>query len=135
MTAPDSADVRAREWVYHVLDGEHGMALACSECENRIAAALAEAEARGREAGLEEAAKLCPCDEAWTSRDRHAPECIVDEIRALRRDTTMEPRQFSVPLNKSGCKPVEDVCVEHDLPLACRHGCRLARCGCPSEKP
>ena len=23
-----------------------------------------------------------------------------------------------------GCKPTEDVCVEHDSPLICRHGCK-----------
>jgi hypothetical protein len=27
------------------------------------------------------------------------------------------------PPNKKGCKPVEDVCVMHDRPLECRHGC------------
>ncbi len=27
------------------------------------------------------------------------------------------------PVNKTGCKPTEDVCVEHDRPLVCRHGC------------
>jgi hypothetical protein len=30
------------------------------------------------------------------------------------------------PVNRWGCKPTEDVCVEHDLPLECRHGCRCA---------
>lgn len=25
--------------------------------------------------------------------------------------------------NKNGCKPTEDVCVEHDQELICRHGC------------
>lgn len=28
------------------------------------------------------------------------------------------------PPNRWGCKPTEDVCVAHDLPLDCRHGCR-----------
>lgn len=27
------------------------------------------------------------------------------------------------PTNRWGCKPTEDVCVEHDEPLWCRHGC------------
>lgn len=27
------------------------------------------------------------------------------------------------PQNKYGCKPIEDVCVEHDEPLLCEHGC------------
>jgi hypothetical protein len=30
------------------------------------------------------------------------------------------------PPNRWGCKPDFDVCVEHDLPLECRHGCRHA---------
>ena len=28
------------------------------------------------------------------------------------------------PPNRWGCKPDEDVCVAHDMPLICRHGCR-----------
>lgn len=31
------------------------------------------------------------------------------------------------PPNRWGCKPTEDVCVEHDLPLECRHGCRCCQ--------
>jgi hypothetical protein len=31
------------------------------------------------------------------------------------------------PANRWGCKPIEDVCVEHDEPLTCRHGCEHAR--------
>lgn len=31
------------------------------------------------------------------------------------------------PANRFGCKPTEDVCVEHDLPLECRHGCKYAK--------
>ena len=31
------------------------------------------------------------------------------------------------PPNRWGCKPTEDVCVEHDLPLECPHGCREAK--------
>ena len=31
------------------------------------------------------------------------------------------------PTNRWGCKPTEDVCVEHDMPLLCRHGCEEAR--------
>jgi hypothetical protein len=27
------------------------------------------------------------------------------------------------PCNRWGCKPTEDVCVEHDQPLVCPHGC------------
>ena len=30
------------------------------------------------------------------------------------------------PPNRHGCKPTEDVCVEHDMPLECRHGCQYA---------
>ena len=30
------------------------------------------------------------------------------------------------PPNRWGCKPTEDVCVEHDLPLECKHGCKMA---------
>ena len=30
------------------------------------------------------------------------------------------------PCNRVGCKPVEDVCVQHDRPLECRHGCAEA---------
>lgn len=36
-----------------------------------------------------------------------------------------EPRRRK-PINRWGCKPVEDVCVEHDMPLECRHGCERA---------
>lgn len=35
------------------------------------------------------------------------------------------------PANRFGCKPTEDVCVEHDEPLVCRHGCenvKLHKC-------
>lgn len=31
------------------------------------------------------------------------------------------------PTNRWGCKPTEDVCVEHDRPLICRHGCNESR--------
>lgn len=30
------------------------------------------------------------------------------------------------PPNRWGCKPDGDVCVEHDTPLECRHGCKHA---------
>ena len=30
------------------------------------------------------------------------------------------------PPNRWGCKPDEDVCVEHDRELECRHGCAEA---------
>jgi hypothetical protein len=39
----------------------------------------------------------------------------------------------SKPPNRVGCKPDEDVCVEHDRPLECRHGCKEATahvCAC-----
>lgn len=26
-------------------------------------------------------------------------------------------------VNKYGCIPAEDVCIKHDEPLQCRHGC------------
>lgn len=32
----------------------------------------------------------------------------------------------SKPPNRHGCKPDGDVCVEHDLPLECNHGCYMA---------
>lgn len=38
----------------------------------------------------------------------------------------MSERRRNKPANRWGCKPVEDVCVQHDMPLECRHGCRLA---------
>jgi len=28
--------------------------------------------------------------------------------------------------NKKGCIPTEDVCLEHDEPLVCKHGCSKA---------
>lgn len=31
------------------------------------------------------------------------------------------------PANRWGCKPEEDVCVEHDEPLKCKHGCSKAK--------
>lgn len=31
------------------------------------------------------------------------------------------------PPNKWGCKPTEDVCVEHDEPLICAHGCEKVK--------
>ena len=31
------------------------------------------------------------------------------------------------PANRVGCKPTEDVCVKHDEPLWCRHGCSEAK--------
>lgn len=31
------------------------------------------------------------------------------------------------PVNRWGCKPTEDVCVEHDRPLECPHGCKQAK--------
>lgn len=33
----------------------------------------------------------------------------------------------SRPPNKFGCKPTEDVCVEHDMPLECKHGCKYSK--------
>lgn len=35
----------------------------------------------------------------------------------------MSERRRNKPSNRWGCKPVEDVCVQHDRPLECRHGC------------
>lgn len=29
-------------------------------------------------------------------------------------------------VNKKGCSPKEDVCMEHCSPLACKHGCEEA---------
>ena len=31
------------------------------------------------------------------------------------------------PPNRWGCKPVEDVCVQHDSPLICPHGCQKVK--------
>lgn len=55
-------------------------------------AALAEAEASGRQHGLLAGAMVvadlaeCACGEHWTARNRHAPDCaawMVDEVAAL----------------------------------------------------
>jgi hypothetical protein len=36
--------------------------------------------------------------------------------------------------NRWGCKPIEDVCVQHDQPLICRHGCsEVGRHVCKSK--
>src|SRR3990172_3555488 len=35
----------------------------------------------------------------------------------------MSERRYRPP-NRWGFKPDEDVCVQHDLPLECRHGCK-----------
>lgn len=32
----------------------------------------------------------------------------------------------NLPASRWGCKPTEDVCVAHDRPLLCPHGCDLA---------
>lgn len=37
----------------------------------------------------------------------------------------MSDRRYR-PRNRWGCKPEEDVCLEHDLPLECPHGCYKA---------
>ena len=37
----------------------------------------------------------------------------------------MSARRYR-PANRWGCKPTEDVCVQHDLPLECPHGCKHA---------
>jgi hypothetical protein len=37
------------------------------------------------------------------------------------------------PVNDVGCKPVEDVCVEHDEPLVCEHGCSMASPHCSGD--
>lgn len=39
------------------------------------------------------------------------------------------------PANRWGCKPAEDVCVAHDAPLVCAHGCgRVLKHACtPSD--
>ena len=29
-------------------------------------------------------------------------------------------------VNLKGCKPTEDVCLKHDEPLLCKHGCSQA---------
>lgn len=59
-------------------------------------AALAEAEASGRQHGLLAGAMVvadlaaCACGDHWTARNRHAPDCaewMVDEVSALSRDT------------------------------------------------
>ena len=38
----------------------------------------------------------------------------------------MSERRYRPP-NRWGCKPTEDVCVQHDRPLECRHGCMDAK--------
>ncbi len=37
----------------------------------------------------------------------------------------MSDRRYRPP-NRWGCKPTGDVCVQHDIPLECRHGCKHA---------
>jgi len=32
--------------------------------------------------------------------------------------------------NKYGCKVSDDVCVMHDEPLVCKHGCTHSKCNC-----
>lgn len=32
-------------------------------------------------------------------------------------------RRRKAPTNRWGCKPSEDVCLQHCMPLMCRHGC------------
>ena len=34
----------------------------------------------------------------------------------------MSERRYK-PANRWGCKPDQDVCVAHDMPRECRHGC------------
>lgn len=49
----------------------------------------------------------------------------------------MTERRYKPP-NRWGCKPDGDVCVEHDLPLDCRHGCREAaphQCSDRADRP
>jgi len=38
------------------------------------------------------------------------------------------------PANRWGCKPNADVCVEHDEPLLCKHGCSKCKSHECSEK-
>jgi hypothetical protein len=38
----------------------------------------------------------------------------------------MSDRRYR-PANKWRCKPTEDVCVQHDRELQCRHGCAEAK--------
>lgn len=33
-------------------------------------------------------------------------------------------------MNKYGCKIHEDVCIEHDEPRLCKHGCGECKCDC-----
>lgn len=39
-------------------------------------------------------------------------------------------------MNKYGCKKSEDVCIEHDEPLVCKHGCsqQKIKCSCKITK-
>lgn len=37
----------------------------------------------------------------------------------------MSERRYRPP-NRWGCKPDDDVCVQHDVPRECPHGCRYA---------
>ncbi len=40
------------------------------------------------------------------------------------------------PANKrTGCKPHDDVCLAHDLPLVCSHGCEEAASHACEAKP
>ena len=58
----------------------------------------------------------------------------IDKLEA-ERDALLGNRR-NRPVNEWGCKPDEDVCVEHDEPLVCPHGCSCAKqheCGDFSE--
>ena len=52
---------------------------------------------------------------------QRACEILADAVRPS--ETTRQPRP---PRNRHGCKPDNDVCIAHDQPLECRHGCRDA---------
>lgn len=36
--------------------------------------------------------------------------------------------------NKHGCRVSQDVCIMHDSPLVCKHGCEESLCGCKEWK-
>lgn len=37
------------------------------------------------------------------------------------------------PVNDVGCKPIGDICAEHDQPLVCEHGCSMASPHCSGD--
>ena len=50
-----------------------------------------------------------------------------DIVGSINQRTPPMTDRRNRPVNRWGCKPTEDVCVQHDLPLECSHGCYKAK--------